>query len=72
MKKIFPIAGTPLKKANRRYREPHSVQTNTNPFETEKGSYICPRCHNGEHPKGAKFCIICGLAFPLKGGCQNE
>lgn len=27
--------------------------------------YECPRCHNTEHLPGAKFCMICGEAFPL-------
>lgn len=27
--------------------------------------YVCPVCHNTEHPPGAKFCMICGEAFPL-------
>lgn len=22
--------------------------------------YVCPVCHNAEHLKGAKFCMICG------------
>lgn len=27
--------------------------------------YVCPVCHNTEHPPGAKFCMVCGEAFPL-------
>lgn len=26
--------------------------------------YECPQCHNTEHVPGAKFCMICGMAFP--------
>ena len=29
--------------------------------------YTCPVCHNTQHPPGAKFCMVCGTAFPLKG-----
>ena len=29
--------------------------------------YTCPVCHNTEHLPGAKFCMVCGTAFPLKG-----
>lgn len=31
----------------------------------ERQRYVCPVCHNAEHPPGAKFCMICGTAFPL-------
>lgn len=29
--------------------------------------YTCPVCHNTEHLPGAKFCMVCGTAFPMKG-----
>lgn len=28
-------------------------------------TYICPVCHNEEHLPGARFCMVCGAAFPL-------
>lgn len=31
----------------------------------ERKRYVCPVCHNAEHLPGAKFCVICGTAFPL-------
>ena len=31
----------------------------------ERKQYVCPVCHNAEHLPGAKFCMICGTAFPL-------
>ena len=34
--------------------------------------YECPRCHNTEHPPGAKFCMVCGLGFPLKKEAPDE
>lgn len=27
--------------------------------------YVCPSCHNTDHPPGARFCYVCGLGFPL-------
>lgn len=27
--------------------------------------YVCPSCHNMDHPPGARFCYICGMGFPL-------
>ncbi len=27
--------------------------------------YVCPSCHNTDHPPGARFCYICGLGFPM-------
>lgn len=27
--------------------------------------YVCPICHNEEHLPGARFCMVCGTAFPL-------
>lgn len=60
------------KTAHKRHREPHATQLNTKPLGMEKGANTCPKCHNAEHPKGAKFCIICGLAFPQKGGGASE
>lgn len=32
--------------------------------EDDGPPHICPQCHNTEHLPGAKFCMICGLAFP--------
>lgn len=29
-------------------------------------TYICPVCHNEEHLPGARFCMVCGAAFPLR------
>lgn len=60
------------KTAHKRRREPHATQPNTKHLGTEKGAYTCPKCHNAEHPKDAKFCIICGLAFHPKGGDTGE
>ena len=31
----------------------------------ERKQYVSPVCHNAEHLPGAKFCMICGTAFPL-------
>lgn len=33
--------------------------------QRERKRYVCPVCHNSEHLPGAKFCMICGTAFPL-------
>ncbi len=30
-----------------------------------KRLYVCPSCHNMDHPPGARFCYICGMGFPL-------
>lgn len=28
-------------------------------------AYVCPSCHNTDHPPAARFCYVCGLGFPL-------
>lgn len=34
--------------------------------------YVCPSCHNTDHPPGARFCYICGLGFPLSRQPKSE
>jgi len=33
--------------------------------EDKSPPYECQQCRNTEHLPGAKFCMICGEAFPL-------
>lgn len=73
----------PNRRAPQRVREPSIKRPIPKPHETEtpaktpanqsRGiSYECPRCHNTEHPPGAKFCMVCGLGFPLKKEAPDE
>ena len=34
--------------------------------------YICPVCHNEEHPARARFCMVCGTAFPMEEQPRDE
>lgn len=57
---------TPNRRAHKRDREAITKRPISKPTGAGKGAYTCPNCHNTEHLPGAKFCMICGLAFPLK------
>ena len=35
------------------------------PITDANAPYVCPSCHNTDHPPGARFCYICGLGFPM-------
>lgn len=53
------------RKGHKRNRESYTKPATLKPSSAKNGANICPRCQNTDHPEGAKFCKICGLALTV-------
>lgn len=45
--------------------KPNQRTIRTPSFPEANGPYVCPSCHNMDHPPGSRFCYVCGLGFSL-------